>query len=146
MKTCPTCGVNKPFSEFYRDDSRPQGVSGRCKQCARDQVNAYRKRNAAVVNAKKKAYRESHKAEIAADLRARYRANPDMWKQHAAKRVHEQCVSVGDDYVKLVLRQSGLKTPLITQELISLKREQLLLHRTMRQLKKAIEGEPHEQR
>jgi hypothetical protein len=45
VKTCPDCGVTKPFAGFRRNKARPDGLSFYCKECfsARDKAG-YRNR------------------------------------------------------------------------------------------------------
>lgn len=33
MKTCPTCKVTKPFSEFHKDAQKKDGLRLYCKKC-----------------------------------------------------------------------------------------------------------------
>ena len=45
MKRCWDCGESKPLAEFYKDVSRYDGVTSRCKPCHRRATNASRKRH-----------------------------------------------------------------------------------------------------
>jgi hypothetical protein len=58
MKKCPECGLHKPFSEFYKDKYRPDGLRNRCKACEK-----IRSKNWSTYNA--------HKRKII-DLRNKY--------------------------------------------------------------------------
>ena len=42
MKTCYICKQTKPLSDFYRDNSRRDGVMSRCKQCDAARHKNYR--------------------------------------------------------------------------------------------------------
>ena len=42
-KYCPKCKTTKTASEFYRAPSRPGGLQPRCKECANETVNVYRR-------------------------------------------------------------------------------------------------------
>jgi hypothetical protein len=33
MKTCPTCKVTKPLTEFHKDCQKPDGLRLYCKKC-----------------------------------------------------------------------------------------------------------------
>ena len=45
MKTCKTCGVSKPSSEFHKEARYPDGHATRCKECKCAAANArYRKK------------------------------------------------------------------------------------------------------
>ena len=48
-KRCPKCDVTKPAGEFYSHGSAKDGLSQRCKDCARAHINArYHKNRAAL--------------------------------------------------------------------------------------------------
>lgn len=36
MKRCPTCGTDKPETDFHRDRTRPDGLRWECKQCVKE--------------------------------------------------------------------------------------------------------------
>ena len=36
LKRCLVCGVEKSYSEFYKDCSRPDGLEYRCKTCSKE--------------------------------------------------------------------------------------------------------------
>lgn len=38
MKTCPTCKITKPFSEFHKDCQKPDGFRLYCKKCRNARV------------------------------------------------------------------------------------------------------------
>lgn len=42
-KKCSKCGIEKPLTDFYKDNARPDGLSCYCKQC-RKIMNAQRDR------------------------------------------------------------------------------------------------------
>jgi uncharacterized protein (DUF983 family) len=42
-KLCPKCGQEKLHSEFYKVPRRPDGLSGWCKSCHREEVKAKKK-------------------------------------------------------------------------------------------------------
>ncbi len=43
QKLCPKCGLEKLHSEFYKVPKRPDGLSGWCKSCHREEVKAKKK-------------------------------------------------------------------------------------------------------
>lgn len=66
MKPCSTCGIVKPFDEYYRDKRATDGRYCSCKPCQRDKTAAWRARNV-------ERYR---------DTQARWRAaNPDALRE-----------------------------------------------------------------
>jgi len=44
-KICPTCGRRLDASMFYKDITRPDGLSSMCKQCKKSKQKAYRIKN-----------------------------------------------------------------------------------------------------
>ena len=44
-KLCPKCGKNLELSNFYRDSSKPDGLTATCKSCRRKAQKDYRKNN-----------------------------------------------------------------------------------------------------
>ena len=42
MKKCHKCGILKPLSEFYKNASKPGGISNRCKPCQYEYVKIWR--------------------------------------------------------------------------------------------------------
>lgn len=45
QKICPKCGKSKDYTQFYRDRTKPDGLTSTCKQCRRDAQKSYRKNN-----------------------------------------------------------------------------------------------------
>jgi len=45
MKTCNKCGVEKPYTEFFKDKSRSDGFQTKCKQCDKISIKAYFEKN-----------------------------------------------------------------------------------------------------
>jgi hypothetical protein len=92
-KTCGNCKENKLFSEFFRDNSKKDGLRTDCKVCRREYQKTWRELNKqtiikymqdwyienkeSVLN-----YRELNKEKIS-DY---YKKNRDKYNSHAAKR------------------------------------------------------------
>lgn len=76
MKTCNTCGVCKPLSEFHRRANRPSGVVPRCKDCKAKWVAEYRASNLEVVRARSLEWHRANKTRSIANTRAWQKANP----------------------------------------------------------------------
>ena len=45
-KKCVTCGAEKPFAEFYKNNQRTDGLTGDCKPCRRAKMAVYQMRPA----------------------------------------------------------------------------------------------------
>ena len=86
-KTCTGCGETKAATEYYKDASRKDGLTDKCKSCKKAHYEANRER----VLAQQKAYREANKESIGAQRKAHYEANKerilDRQKAHRARRV-----------------------------------------------------------
>ena len=63
MKTCYLCNTNRPISDFYKDRSRPGGLSSRCKACDKQKVSHYFRTDNGKLT--KKRYVQSPKGRIA---------------------------------------------------------------------------------
>lgn len=93
MKVCWKCGCEKPFTDFYKDRSRGDGVACRCKACAKQQAAAWYANNAEKCAEKHKATYspkrqpktdEQRVAERKASLAAYRAANKDRYKKWVA--------------------------------------------------------------
>ena len=40
-KTCPKCGIDKELDEFYKDQTRRDGLQGHCKECDKQRHKQY---------------------------------------------------------------------------------------------------------
>ena len=71
-KHCYRCLTTKPLEEFYRHPNTKDGYLGKCKTCARADVNAYRANNPEIVRDRKRRYYTStrgHAKKLNADAR-----------------------------------------------------------------------------
>ena len=149
-KRCPKCGESKDLGGFYKERSRPDGLSGWCRECTRAKNRERYAENKDVVLAATAKYRAENKEQLAitrAARNARYRAEePERLKAQAARQYarhkkslaakaaeHRSDLSPG--YVASTL---GLPLPQVTPELLALKREQLLAHRALKALNKTL--------
>lgn len=91
MKPCRVCGLEKPYTEFYRQQDTRDGYRNACKPCfiaesmryhkAHPEVcqrasRNYRKRHPEKVNAYDKAYKRDHRPQSNARQKFRYHNNP----------------------------------------------------------------------
>lgn len=67
MKRCTSCGLDKPFDEFYRNKRAADGYTRQCKACTKaeyerrkDVVKEYYRKNREVLIAKSREYAASH--------------------------------------------------------------------------------------
>lgn len=103
MRHCATCDESKPLEEFVKRKDAPGGVGYRCKPCERIRVNAKNRPIRAELNAKARRKRWENidkarakwrataakalanpgkRAKIYARNRARYAANPELFKEY----------------------------------------------------------------
>jgi hypothetical protein len=115
MKTCSKCGEPKPLSQFSKDKAQKDGFYGTCKNC---------------VGIKRKEYYQKNRAfEISKN---------SNWQKQNRKRVNatkkNNVAKLTDCYVREVLtKRTNLKGSDIPQELIDLKKEQLKIHRYLKE-------------
>lgn len=88
-KKCYGCEKVKPAAEFYKDNSKPSGLSGYCRKCTCakrkkqwDTDPAYKTRQLAT----RKAWGQAHAVELKAYLRQWQLNNPDKANEYTAKR------------------------------------------------------------
>ncbi len=74
-KTCNTCGVEKPLSEYHRDRHKRDGWAGICKACRIPQEREYYGQNREAVLTKQRLYYGRNRESLLAKDRAYYRRN-----------------------------------------------------------------------
>ena len=149
-KACTKCGELKYLGEFFRDASRSDGLTGRCKPCHRADAKRYAQKDSFNVAAAKRSakWRQMHPdlvSELAkrdmektvARVRQWREKNPDKVRSQSLRRrprqlsyYKKQSEKVSDSYVV-----NSLHLPI---EIAPLKRTQLQVHRATKQLKKAL--------
>jgi hypothetical protein len=70
MKRCYDCGQEKPLSDFYKNASKPDGLTPACKECHRAWRKDHYRRNAESVSASNRAWDSAH---------------PDLMRSYSAK-------------------------------------------------------------
>lgn len=63
MKICYLCHTDKPATDFYKDRTRPDGLSSRCKECDKLKIAKYQTTSNG--KATRKRYRQSTKGRLA---------------------------------------------------------------------------------
>lgn len=78
MKTCSVCKAEKPITSFSKNKASKDGISHKCKECAKAIDSAYYKKNSAAIKAKVLAWKIAHPEEIQqgkVKYRAKHREN-----------------------------------------------------------------------
>lgn len=139
-KRCSKCGINKPSDSFYRNRHRKDGLNCYCKECMKVAQALSNEKH----KDKRKVYRhssyEKNKESENKNTREYLRTHevPERTREHAraySKKIREE---LRESYVVAKLRMDRAA---ITEDVVELKREQIRLHRSLLQLKQAIEGE-----
>ncbi len=131
-KRCAKCGEWKGFDAFYTDRRARDGKQSHCGACKAKASAEYKKKNPEV------AKRHANAWNAANPEKRRAIARKFAQKCNKARKASERHF-LADSYVRRVMKVRANEA---SQELINLKREQLSLHRLLRDLKQAIEKEP----
>ena len=99
-KICSCCGKEKPLSDFYTDRTHNDGYSSRGRECKRIAARKSYKADPKSYHKRNKAYRDMHKQQIAARMKAYSEVNAE---QLAIKR--------NEKYSKRAVVVESLKTP-----------------------------------
>jgi hypothetical protein len=84
MKTCSTCKVTKPYSEFHKSSSEKDGYKYQCKECRNSNSRKkYHQKDKDEIRNRKKPYIESHKAEMKETQHRWYLRNKDKVKKQS---------------------------------------------------------------
>ena len=154
LRKCSKCGVEKELSpeHFYRSKREALGFVHLCKPCSRVYLSRWRKENPDKARAQKKRYfakypekkREAKKRQCANNLEswraslkrrsdARRARNPEKYRTRGRAQGQKQAAELADVYVKkLLVHATSLPFAVIPQELVEVKRLQLLLHREVK--------------
>lgn len=82
---CPTCGIRKPLSEYYKNRARPSGYATHCKVCASQRAKEDRRKNPVVHSERAKRYYEAHKSEILEKQKADVEGRRRRYRNHYIK-------------------------------------------------------------
>lgn len=80
MKTCSRCKEEQPKSEFYRQESKSDGLHSHCKSCTSKARAEYRDRNLEKIKRYQSEYYENNKADLVEKAREFRKENPDHFK------------------------------------------------------------------
>lgn len=102
VRCCNKCRVTKPVADFYAASSCRDGIATRCKECVRAQQRGNPKRLA-----RKRAYRESHRAEIASGKREWYLRTVKGTDKIRSRNYRGRYDLTADEYGKIFTAQNG---------------------------------------
>jgi hypothetical protein len=125
MKQCFRCKETKPKSEFNKDKSKSDGLQSYCHVCCVEYCKKYHENNRErELNCSKKYYENNRERELKRSKKYHENnrdPNVERYKKYRAE--------LGDGYIKDRLK---IKNP--PQQLIEFKRDQLKLHRLIKEL------------
>ena len=143
---CSKCKTYKARGEFYNNKSNTHGINYYCRECASER-NKDRVINKEKYRESDKRWRESHRKECAERSALWRSANKDYFRQYWKKRRAENPIAFAenhkrndgrarrdlfDSYIKILLNSAGVP---VTPETIELKRQQIIMKRTLKQFK-----------
>ena len=106
-KVCTKCGIDKQFTDFYKENRTKNGYQARCKSCAKEYSDA----NKDVLKAKaRRRYEEYGRDLKAAKDRANREANPSIHKEQYQRRKayhSEYARQYKKDHPEVIQRASG---------------------------------------
>lgn len=155
-KTCTRCGEVKATEDFFRDVSRSDGLTGRCKPCHKEDANRYRQKESFKVAAAKRSakWRAAHPvavAEAAARDKEKTAERVRQWRTKNKDKVSAQSLrrrskqkayykkqadEITDNYVVQSLH--------MPKELAPLVRAKLQIYRATKQLLQTIKEKQNE--
>lgn len=87
FRHCSSCGVAKPFDQFYKDKKSGDGYSCHCKECIKARSRRWHHANKERASEQSRIYRETHREELLTKKRAYAKANRTQENErHAAWR------------------------------------------------------------
>lgn len=93
MKRCTKCGVEKPFSEYYNDRAKKDGLHSQCKSCHSVRAKAYQNSEA--------------RPRILESARRRRQAEPEKYKRIARNSVLKKKYGITVDEYEELLKVQG---------------------------------------
>ncbi len=133
MKICTKCGEEKPLEEFH-NSKRKCGKKPWCKLCTKKINRARYVKNKTHINAKNKAYNETH-PETGRKKTKKYSSSKKGRKtiNHRKQRGRD---ALNDMYMRRILRQKEFPSNQITPELIGAQRNVIKIKRAAKEIQK----------
>ncbi len=129
-KQCTTCGEWKELEEFIKRKIIKSGLGSQCKVCRNEAMRKYREKDP-------EAYRESwgryyvkNFDKVIEKCKQYCKNNPERNRIYKKKSIK----FLADSYLRNKLGRDGIP---ITPEMIQIRREQIMVHRALKQLKEA---------
>ena len=122
-KRCSKCGKEKELEEFVKHRKCKDGRAGVCKECANEYGRKWAENNSNNIKAHKKRWKEN---------------NPDQDKLRIKKSYLKRNRQLVDSVIKTYLQnQFKIKRSEITSKIVEIKRQQIMMWRLIKQLKRA---------
>jgi hypothetical protein len=146
-KRCSKCREIKDVNEFYKYIKRKAGRNILCNKCLyeynsdrkKEIDKRYRLKNIDKVKEKEKRYRLENIDKVKEKSRRYYVAHKDDIKERVKIYQKINVDSLSNAYIKQkILRQFGIESTQIPEHIIDLKREQIELHRLIKEAKHGI--------
>jgi hypothetical protein len=139
-KRCSKCGETKEMDDFIKESGCVLGRSNVCKPCKNKRVNLWRKNNkdkCRIYWKKAKARNPARHLERIEYTKKWHDKHPEYMNNYMKKGIQNLC----NRYISYRLKRIGIH--IVTEELIELKREQLMLFRNLKQLKEVYYESNH---
>ena len=141
-KRCSMCGEIKDVGLFSRDKAKMDGLKCNCKDCQKQTNIEWRLKN---IDERREREKEAS-AEYKKNNILKVRRNQERWRdgnrdiinKYLRKYNNNRIQNLLDSYICNELKKRGITT--ITPEIIELKREQLTIHRLLKEAKNGITG------
>lgn len=133
LRFCNKCKEIKNISHFKNSSNNTCGLDYWCKDCVRIYKRIFKKSN----NARRKRYCEKHKLKVI--------ESNENWRSKNLDYRKNEIQSLSDNYIKERLRgQFEIDTKEITPELIELKRTEIQIKRTKKELLNQIKNQEND--
>lgn len=134
VKKCIKCGTEKPLSDFVR---RGDSFRNTCRECQNAKQRAEYANPISGRKAYSKAYYETHRDSIISRVREWQLMNMESVRRAQGKHLKKRVSIANDTYVReLLAHGTNLDPASFPEDLVSLKRLELLVKRTSKEMQK----------